>query len=111
MKKMIILLVLFLCGCTNKLTCTYSNNFEDIEIKNKIIFNFDDNTYEQIDKMIFSDSISAASYYNEIIDYEEEYNLNLEDNIIVSKLNGQITLNGEKDEIKKQYEGYEYKCR
>lgn len=111
MKKIMLLLVLFLCGCSNKLTCTYKTEYDDIKIKNKIVFNFDTNNYEQVDKMIFEDSISASSYYSEIEDYKEEYNLVLDDNQITSKLSGEITLNGEKDEIKKQYESYEYKCR
>ena len=35
---------------------------------------------EQVDKMIFEDSVSASNYYTEIKDYKEEYNLVLQKN-------------------------------
>ena len=111
MKKILLLSFIFLCGCSNKLTCTYETNYEDIEIVNKIVFNFKEETYEQIDKMIFSDSISASSYFKEIEDYKEEYNLVLEDNKIISNITDVIKLDGDKKEIKEQYESYDYKCR
>ena len=76
----LLLSFIFLCGCSNKLTCTYETNYEDIEIVNKIIFDFKEEKYEQIDKMIFEDSISASNYFKEVEDYKEEYNLVLEDN-------------------------------
>ena len=60
--------------------------------------------------MIFKDSISASKYFNEIEEYKDEYNLNLEDNIIVSKIIDDIELDGNKEKIKKQYESYDYKC-
>lgn len=111
MKKIILLSVFFLCGCTNTLTCTYKTNFGDIEIVNKIVFDFDKETYEQIDKMIFSDSISASSYFKEIEDYKEEYNLLLTNNEIISNINDIIKLDGDKQKIKEQYESYNYKCK
>ena len=40
MKKILLLSFIFLCGCSNKLTCTYETNYEDIEIVNKIVFDF-----------------------------------------------------------------------
>jgi len=111
MKKILLLGILFLCGCSNKLTCMYETSYEDIEIKNKIVFNFKTNELEQVDKMIFEDSISASIYYNEIEEYKDEYNLSLEDNIIVSRIIDDIKLDGDKEKIKKQYEGYDYKCK
>ena len=111
MKKILLLSILFLCGCSNKLSCTYETVYEDIEIKNKIVFNFKTDKLEQVDKMIFEDSISASKYYSEIEDYKDEYNLSLEDNIIVSKIIDDIKLDGDKEKIKKQYEGYDYKCK
>ena len=111
MKKFLLLGVLFLCGCSNKLSCTYETIYEDIEIKNKIVFNFKTDKLEQVDKMIFEDSISASKYYNEIEEYKNEYNLSLEDNIIVSKIIDDIKLDGDKEKIKKQYESYDYKCK
>ena len=111
MKKILLLGILFLCGCSNKLTCMYETSYEDIEIKNKIVFNFKTNELEQVDKMIFEDSISASKYYSEIEEYKDEYNLNLEDNIIVSKIIDDIKLDGDKEKIKKQYESYDYKCK
>jgi len=89
----------------------YETSYEDIEIKNKIVFNFKTNELEQVDKMIFEDSISASIYYNEIEEYKDEYNLSLEDNIIVSRIIDDIKLDGDKEKIKKQYEGYDYKCK
>ena len=111
MKKTLLLTLLFLCGCSNKLTCSYETVYEDIEIKNKIVFNFEDETYKQIDKMIFDDSISASKYYNEIEEYKDEYNLKLEDNIIISEITDIIKLDGDKKKIKEQYESYDYKCK
>ena len=111
MKKVLILSIIFLSGCSNKLTCTYETVYEDIEIKNKIVFNFKEDKLEQVDKMIFEDSISASKYYDEIESYKEEYNLNLEDNIIVSHIVDDIKLDGDKEKIKDQYESYDYKCR
>ena len=108
---LLLILVLFLCGCSKKLTCVYETEYEDIEIKNKIVFNFKDETLKQVDKMIFEDSISAAKYYKEIEEYKEEYNLMLEENIIVSEITDNIKLDGDKKDIKKQYESYDYKCR
>lgn len=111
MKKILLLSILFLCGCSNKLVCNYETEYENIKIKNKITFNFKTEKLEQVDKMIFEDSISASKYYDEIESYKEEYNLNLEDNIIVSHIVDDIKLNGDKEKIKKQYESYDYKCR
>lgn len=111
MKKLLLLGLLFLCGCSNKLSCTYETIYEDIEIKNKIVFNFKTDKLEQVDKMIFEDSISASKYYNEIEEYKDEYNLSLEENIIVSKIIDDIKLDGDKEKIKKQYESYDYKCK
>ena len=48
--------------------------------KNKIVFNFEEDIYEQVDKMIFEDSISASNYYNEI------YIENLSNSIKLSEL-------------------------
>ena len=111
MKKILLLVSLFLCGCTNKLTCTYETNYEDIEIVNKIVFDFNEETYEQVDKMIFEDSISASNYFKEIEDYKEEYNLLLTNNEIISNITDVIKLDGDKKKIKEQYESYDYKCK
>lgn len=111
MKKILLLGILLLCGCKNKLVCNYETQYENIEIKNKIVFDFENETLEQVDKMIFEDSISASNYYNEIEEYKEEYNLRLEDNIIISEITDEIKLDGDKKKIKEQYESYDYKCR
>jgi len=111
MKKISLLILLFLCGCSNKLTCSYETEFEEIKIKNKIVFNFDEETYQQVDKMIFDDSISASKYYNEIEEYKDEYNLKLDKNMIVSQIIDEIKLDGTKEKIKEQYESYDYKCK
>lgn len=111
MKKLVLLSIIFLFGCSNKLTCNYQTKYEDIKIKNKIVFNFESDTFKQIDKMIFEDSISASNYYSEIEEYKDEYNLMLVDNKIISEIEDVIKLDGDKDKIKKQYESYDYKCR
>ena len=112
MKKIILLVVLLLiCGCSKKLTCTYEQEYEDISINNKIVFNFKDNTFKQEDVMVFKDSASASSYFKDIDAYIEEYNLVLEQNKIISHLDGQIKLEGTKEEIKQQYETYDYTCK
>ena len=111
MKKILLLSFIFFCGCSNKLTCTYETDYEDIEIVNKIVFDFKEEKYEQLDKMIFSDSISASSYFKEIEDYKEEYNLVLEENKIISEIEDVIKLDGDKQKIKEQYESYDYKCK
>lgn len=112
MKKIILLLVLLLaCGCSKKLTCTYEQKYEDISINNKIVFNFKDNTYKQEDVMVFKDNESASDYFNDIDALVEEYNLVLEQNKIISELDGKINLKGTKEEIKEQYEDYNYVCK
>ena len=111
-KKIILLvLVLLVCGCSKKLTCTYELEYDDIEINNKIVFNFKDNTYEQEDIMIFEDSKSASNYFKDVEDYVDEYNLILEKNKIISQLSGEIKLNASMEEIKEQYESYDYSCK
>lgn len=110
MKKIIILIIALICsGCGKKLTCTYKENYEDIKINNKIVFNFKDNTYKEEDIMVFIDSDKAEEYFNDILDYVDMYNLELMDNKIVSKLNGDISES--KKEIKKKYESYDFKCK
>jgi len=112
MKKIVLLVILLLvCGCSKKLTCTYEQEYEDISINNKIVFNFKDNTYKQEDIMVFKDSESASSYFKDIDAYVEEYNLVLEQNRIISHLDGEIKLDGTKEEIKQQYETYDYTCK
>lgn len=112
MKKILLIIVLCfcLCGCSKKLTCTYKENYEDIKIENKMVFNFKDNTYKQIDKMIFEDETAAKEYYEDVSDYIEEYNLVLNENSIISELENTFE-NKSKEEIKKQYEGYDYTCK
>ncbi|MBR6690458.1 MAG: hypothetical protein IKL65_03915 [Bacilli bacterium] len=112
MKKIILLVVLLLvCGCSKKLTCTYEEEYEDISINNKIVFNFKENTYEQEDVMVFKDIDSAKDYYKDIEAYVDEYNLILEQNKIISELSGEIKLDATEEEIKEQYESYDYKCK
>lgn len=113
MKKILLcLLVMFcLCGCGKKLTCTYEEDYEDIQIRNKMVFNFKDNTYKEIDKMIFEDDISANEYLEDVSDYIEEYNLVLDGNVIVSELEDSFSTEKTKKEIKEQYESYDYECK
>lgn len=112
MKKILLLfLSLFLFGCSNKLTCTYKEKYEDVTIKNKIIFDFKKNTCKQVDKMIFKDKSTASKYYEDISEYIDEYNLVLKNNIISSNLLDTIKLDGDKKTLKEQYENYGYKCK
>ena len=99
------------CGCSKKLTCTYELEYEDVEIKNKIIFNFKNNTYEQKDVIVFEDEKEAKDYFEDVKEYQQEYNLVLEKNKIISELNGEIKLDATREELKEQYESYEYKCK
>lgn len=111
MKKIIVLLVFFLCGCSKKLVCTYKVDYEDIKINNKIEFNLKDNTYKEIDKMIFEDEDEALEYFEDIEEYVEDYNLRLEDNVIISEIEDAYSTDKTKKDLKEQYEGYDYKCR
>ena len=111
MKKISLIVVFLLCGCSNKLTCSYKTNYDDVIIKNKIVFDFKEDKFKQTDKMIFENSIEASKYYQEIEEYKDEYNLVLSDNKIISIINDTIKLDGDKEEIKKQYESYDYQCR
>ena len=104
------MLVLLVCGCSKKLTCTYEEEYEDININNKIVFNFKNNTYDQKDIMTFKDEESAAKYFDDIDEFIEEYNLVLNENEIISELSGEIKLEAGKDELKEQYESYNYSC-
>lgn len=96
-------------GCGKKLTCTYKENYEDIKISNRIVFNFKDNTYKEKDIMVFKDSNQALDYFKDIEDYIEEYNLTLDKNKIISDMDGEI--NESKKSVKGKYEGYDYKCK
>ena len=110
MKKIILFLLLFLCvGCGKKLTCTYTEEYEDIKIKNKIVFNFKTKTYKETNMMVFKDSSEANDYFNDIRDYIEEYNLTISDNKIISDIKGEIS--DDKKTLKERYEGYEYSCK
>ena len=101
MKKIILIVIcLLVCGCSKKLTCKYNYDYGDVEISNKIIFNFKDNTYKQKDIMIFSDEESATNYFSDIKDYIEEYNLVLEKNKIISNIDGDIKKRCNKRKIK-----------
>lgn len=113
MKRILLLVTIFfcLCGCGNKLTCTYEEKYEDVKIKNKITFNFKGNTYKQIDKMIFEDEEEAKDYFKDVEEYIEEYNLKLDGKTIISEINDEIKLKAGKKEIKEQYESYDYKCK
>lgn len=111
MKKIILIIVFLLCGCSNKLTCNFKVDYDDVIIKNKIVFDFKEDKFKQTDKMIFENSIEASKYYQEIEEYKDEYNLVLSDNKIISIINDTIKLDGDKEEIKKQYESYDYQCR
>ena len=112
MKKIILIFILLLVsGCSKKLTCTYEQKYEDISINNKIVFNFKDNMYDQKDVMVFKDNTSAKKYFNDVEDFVDEYNLTLEDNKIISNIGGEIKLDKSKEEVKKQYESYDYKCK
>ena len=110
MKKVIIVILVLLCsGCGKKLTCTYKEKYEDIKIDNKIVFNFKNNTYIEEDIMVFKDNDSAKEYYNDILDYVDLYNLKLIDNKIISNLDGEVSET--KNDIKKKYESYDFKCK
>ena len=61
--------------------------------------------------MIFEDSVSASNYYKEIEEYKNDYNLRLEENMIISEIVDEIKLDGDKEDIKEQYESYDYKCK
>lgn len=108
---MLLVLLLVVCGCSKKLTCTYESVYEDVKINNKIIFNFKDNTYEQKDIMTFIDNNSALEYFKDVEEFVDEYNLVLEKNKIISELDGEIKLDATEEEIEEQYESYDYKCK
>ena len=110
MKKIILLVLALICsGCGKKMTCTYKESYDDIKIDNKVVFNFKDNTYNEIDTMVFKSNEEANDYFNDISAYKEEYNLVLEDNKIISNIIGEIKEN--KKDIKEKYESYDFKCR
>lgn len=112
MKKIIILVVVFLvCGCKNKLTCTYEIEYEDVKINNKIIFNLKENTYSEKDVMIFLNKEDAYEYFKDVEEYVKEYNLVLEKNKIISELEGKLEKKYTKKQLKEKYESYDYKCK
>lgn len=112
MKKIVLVfLCLLFCGCSKKLTCQYKYDYGDVEINNKIIFDLKKRIYKQSDIMIFKDEVSATNYFNDIEEYIEEYNLVLEKNKIISNINGDIKKNITKEDLKDQYESYDYNCK
>ena len=113
MKKrgFLLILLVFLCGCSNKLVCTYNDKYDDVKIKNRIIFDFKNGKYKQVDTMTFSSSEDAEEYYKDIEEYQEEFNLVLNKNKIVSEIEDNVNLEASKKEIKNRYESYGYKCK
>lgn len=111
MKKLLILCIIFVCGCSNKMICTYKEDYEDIKILNKVEFNFKDKKYLTIDKMTFTNEDEASKYFDDIKEYIEEYNLVLNKNTIISKLEYNIDSTSTKASLKEKYEGYNYKCK
>ena len=112
MKKiLLVFIIIFICGCSNKLVCTYSEKYEDVRIKNKIIFDFKTNKYKQIDTMEFKNEESAKEYFEDIDEYKDEYNLELIKNKIMSKIEENLKIDSSLKEIKEQYESYDYICK
>ena len=113
MKKIILLFIscILLCGCSNKITCIYKENYEDVKIKNKIIIDFKKRKYEQIDIMQFKTHKDALNYFKDIEEYKDEYNLVVKNKKIISKIKDNLKLNGSIKEIKELYENYGYKCK
>ena len=112
MKKIILVLLVILCsGCGKKLTCTYKENYEDVKISNKIVFNLRNYTYKEIDTMIFENEKAASEYFDDIKEYVEEYNLVLDKNKITSNIGGKMQEKNTKKELKEKYESYDYKCK
>ena len=112
MKKILLVFtIIFLCGCSNKLVCTYKEKYDDVIINNKIIFDFKANKYKQIDTMQFKNEESAKEYYKDIDEYKEEYNLELKNNKIISILETDIKIDSSLKEIKERYESYDYVCK
>ena len=95
----------------NKLNCEYKVDYDDIKIVNTISFNFKDNTYKQIDKMTFDNESSAASYFNDLSDYIDLYNLSLVGKSIISEIDENIDSDTNRKEMKEKYESYHYTCR
>ena len=112
MKKIILVLMVILCsGCGKKLTCTYKENYDDVKIRNEITFNLKNYTYKEKDMMIFKNEEDASKYFKDIEEYIEQYNLKLNKNKIISNISDKMTSKKSKKELKKQYEGYNYKCK
>ena len=112
MKKILLIIsIIFLFGCSNKLVCTYNENYDDVIIKNKIVFDFKANKYKQIDTMIFKDEEKAKEYFSDIDEYKDEYNLKINKNKIISEIESDIKIDSSLKEIKKQNESYEYVCK
>lgn len=112
MKKILLsFMIIFICGCSNKLVCTYNETYEDIKIRNKIIFDFNTNKYKQIDTMIFKNKESAEKYYKDIENYKDEYNLILDDKKIISETIDDINEKSTKKEIRERFESYDYICK
>ena len=108
-KVLLVLVVVFLTGCGKKLTCTYNEIYEDVEVNNKIVFDFKNNKYKEIDIMKFKEIKEAEDYFDDIKDYIEEFNLTLDGNRIISNIEGKIDSN--KKSIKEKYESYDFKCK
>lgn len=104
-------MIIFICGCSNELVCSYKEQYDDVFINNKIIFDFKTNKYKQIDTMTFNDEKSAEEYYKDIDEYKEEYNIVLKKNKIISEMEDEIKLESSKKKIKEQYENYDYICK
>lgn len=110
-KVLLVIAIIFVCGCSNKVVCIYNGSYDDVKIRNKIIFDFKTNKYRQIDTMIFKNSEKAKEYFEDIEEYAGEYNLKLKKNKIVSEITDDIKEKSSKKEIKDKFENYDYVCK
>ena len=117
MKKILLVLsVMLLTGCGNKLVCNLETSEENYESKQKITFKFDSsdkvNDVTVDYTMIFEDEETAKTYKNVFETLDDNYEINLEKNeinIISTKNYDQYKEN--KEELKKQFENNGYSCK
>lgn len=117
MKKILLILgVMLLTGCGNKVTCVMNSEEELYKTEQKIVFEFGKNdkvtnaTVNHI--MIFKTEEEAKNYFSVLEAFEQEYEIKLNKNKIeMNSEKNYEEFDGNKDELKKEFENNGYKCK
>lgn len=117
MKKILLVLgVMLLTGCGNKVTCVINTDEEFYKTEQKIVFEVGKNdkvTNAIVNHtMIFETEEEAENYFGVLETFEEDYEIKLNKNKIeMSSSKNYEEFDGDKNKLKKEFEDNGYKCK